>query len=151
MNMQINKKWCAALVVAGAGCLAAGAAQAQVTIGAPITPGVYGQIVIGNGAPPPVYVSTPVVVRPVAAPQPPVYLYVPDGHRRHWARYCGRYNACGRPVYFVNGHDPRARRFHYEGQRAEWRGDRREDRREWRHDEGRHLGWERGVGNPHRD
>ena len=83
--MQINKKWCTALVVAGAGCLAAGAAQAQVTIGTPITPGVYGQIVIGNGAPPPVYVSTPVVVRPVAAPQPPAYLYVPDGHRRHWA------------------------------------------------------------------
>ena len=31
----------------------------------------------------------------------PVYLYVPAGQVRRWSRYCDRYDACGRPVYFV--------------------------------------------------
>jgi hypothetical protein len=30
-----------------------------------------------------------------------VYLRVPPGHRRNWSRFCGRYDACGRPVLFV--------------------------------------------------
>jgi len=28
-------------------------------------------------------------------------LRVPPGHQKNWKRYCGRYEACGRPVYFV--------------------------------------------------
>ena len=28
-------------------------------------------------------------------------LYVPPGHAKNWGKHCGRYNACGRPVYFV--------------------------------------------------
>jgi len=31
----------------------------------------------------------------------PLYLYVPPGHQKKWAKHCGAYNACGRPVYFV--------------------------------------------------
>jgi hypothetical protein len=31
----------------------------------------------------------------------PVYLYVPPGHQKNWAKHCSRYDACGRPVYFV--------------------------------------------------
>jgi hypothetical protein len=38
-----------------------------------------------------------VVVRPQ-----PVYLWVPPGHRKHWSKHCGRYEACGVPVYFVS-------------------------------------------------
>ena len=31
----------------------------------------------------------------------PLSLYVPPGHQKNWGKYCGRYNACGQPVYFV--------------------------------------------------
>lgn len=32
---------------------------------------------------------------------PPIYLYVPPGHQKKWAKHCGQHNACGQPVYFV--------------------------------------------------
>jgi hypothetical protein len=68
-------------------------------------PGVYGRIDIGNVPQPPAVVyAQPVVIAPpqhvVVQPQP-VYLYVPPGHQKHWAKHCHRYNACGQPVYFV--------------------------------------------------
>jgi len=31
----------------------------------------------------------------------PVYLRVPPGYETHWREHCGKYGACGRPVYFV--------------------------------------------------
>jgi len=37
----------------------------------------------------------------VVVQQPPLYLYVPPGHAKNWGKHCGRYNACARPVYFV--------------------------------------------------
>ena len=66
-------------------------------------PGVYGRIDIGNMAPPLVVYPQPVIYAPprVAVVQPPIYLYVPPGHQKHWGKHCGYYNACGRPVYFV--------------------------------------------------
>ena len=67
-------------------------------------PGVYGRIDLGRVPPPAVVYAQPIVVQPpprvVAAPQP-VYLWVPPGHQKHWGKHCGRYNACGVPVYFV--------------------------------------------------
>jgi hypothetical protein len=66
-------------------------------------PGVYGRIDIGRFPQPKVVVAQPVVIRPV--PQrvaEPVYLWVPPGHRKNWGKHCGRYNACGVPVYFVD-------------------------------------------------
>ena len=33
--------------------------------------------------------------------QQPIYLRVPPGHEKHWAKHCAKYNACGQPVYFV--------------------------------------------------
>lgn len=68
-----------------------------------VQPGVYGQIVIGNAPPPPVVVAQPVIVAPapVLVQQAPIYLYVPTVYQQNWPRYCGRYNACGRPVLFV--------------------------------------------------
>jgi hypothetical protein len=37
----------------------------------------------------------------VAVYQRSVYLYVPPGHQKHWAKHCASYAACGQPVYFV--------------------------------------------------
>jgi hypothetical protein len=43
-----------------------------------------------------------VVAQPVyAAPVQPVYMYVPPTHVHQWHQHCGYYNACSRPVYFV--------------------------------------------------
>jgi hypothetical protein len=68
-------------------------------------PGVYGRVDIGNLPPPVLVYPQPIVVRRpqvvVAQPVQPVYLWVPPGHQKNWKRHCGRYNACGVPVYFV--------------------------------------------------
>ena len=67
-------------------------------------PGFYGRIDIGAVPQPPRLVyAQPIVIQParVAVVQPPLYLRVPPGHAKHWAKHCARYNACGQPVYFV--------------------------------------------------
>ena len=78
-------------------------------------PGVYGRIDIGRVAVAPVLVyAQPVVVAgPVARVQRPIYLYVPPGHQKHWAKHCAQYGACNQPVYFVQeswvrGYDDRS-------------------------------------------
>lgn len=86
--------------------LGAGAAQAQDmyingTVGGSIAPGVYGQINFGSRPPPPVLYAQPILVQRSPIAELPLYLYVPPGHSKNWRRYCGRYNACGRLVYFV--------------------------------------------------
>jgi hypothetical protein len=91
------------------GCLATlttPAVLSQPSVGVSVSiqqPGVYGRIEIGNLPPPPVVFARPirVIAAPVPAPAPPVYLYVPPGHQKHWARHCAKYSACGQPVYFV--------------------------------------------------
>ena len=82
-----------------------------------VEPGVYGRVVIGGYAEPPlVYAPQPImavdngygqVVEEVVDPayatdQPPVYLWVPEYQRLHWAQYCRDYGAVGVPVYFVD-------------------------------------------------
>lgn len=67
-------------------------------------PGVYGRIDIGRAPAPPVLLyPQPILVAPspVAVHRQPIYLHVPPGHARNWNRHCGRYQACGQPVYFV--------------------------------------------------
>ena len=68
-----------------------------------ITPGVYGQVQIGNLPPPPVFYPQPMIIfrSPSAEALPPLYLHVPPGHAKKWAKHCHQYNACNRPVYFV--------------------------------------------------
>jgi hypothetical protein len=75
----------------------------NVTVGGPLRPGVYGRIEIGNGPPPPLIYTQPVTVSQPLGPAgvQPLYLYVPPGHARKWARHCRQYDACGVPVYFV--------------------------------------------------
>ena len=66
-------------------------------------PGFYGQIDIGNAPRPVLVYPQPVVVQPVHVVQPvqPIYLHVPPGHAKNWKKYCQKYDACARPVYFV--------------------------------------------------
>jgi len=63
----------------------------------------YGQVDLANNAPPPVVYTTPVVVQPAppGVVYPPVYLRVPPGYYQNWPQYCGFYNACFYPVFFV--------------------------------------------------
>lgn len=87
---------------------AALSAVAAVDVGVGITirePGVYGRIEIGSAPPPPVLYAQPMIISQprvvVAQPAQPMYLYVPPGHAKKWGKHCHRYNACARPVYFV--------------------------------------------------
>lgn len=92
---------------------AAGATDAQprdhvnMTAGGPLRPGVYGRIEVRSAPPPPVLSPRPVVAWKEAGSgaHEPVYLYVPAGHVRRWSQHCHRYDACGRPVYFVRMDD----------------------------------------------
>lgn len=104
-------------------CAAAFPALAQTNVSISVgQPGFYGRIDLGDFAPQPVlYAPQPVIIRQVPHyVAEPVYLRVPPGHRKHWAKFCGRYDACGRPVLFVrdewytNTYVPRYRE-HYHG------------------------------------
>ena len=64
-------------------------------------PGFYGRLDIGDFPQPRLYYSQPRVIVRGSYESEPVYLRVPPGHRKHWARYCGEYNACNERVYFV--------------------------------------------------
>lgn len=94
-------------------------------------PGVYGRIDIGNYPQPAVVYAQAIVVAPapVAVYQQPIYLYVPVVYQQNWPRYCGRYGACGQPVYFVQ------EQWVQERYRQE-RGSRRDER----HEHGDHDG-----------
>ena len=65
-------------------------------------PGFYGRIDIGNAPPPVLIYPQPVIIQRVQVAQPqPIYLRVPPGHAKKWSKHCQKYDACGRPVYFV--------------------------------------------------
>ena len=108
--------------------------------------GYYGRIEIGNYPAPVLVYPQPVIIQQQRVYVEPVYVRVPEGHRKHWARHCGAYNACGRPVYFVNDswyHNTYRPRYaqehshdHHRGR--DWdRDERREDRHDGRRDERR--------------
>lgn len=85
---------------------ASAAAQAGTNVGVSIginQPGVYGRIDIGHVPQPALIVTQPVLIAPqrVVVQQQPVYMYVPPGHQRNWAKHCHAYGACAQPVYFV--------------------------------------------------
>ena len=133
--------------------LVAGAAHAQVSVGASINinvPGVYGRVDIGPQpgvayVPPAVVYAQPVIIAPspVAVHQAPIYLYVPEPYTHDWAHHCRAYKACGQPVYFVRDqwvrdryvqHHPEDHRFDHgpgpergHGNRHDDRGDRHDD------------------------
>lgn len=92
------------LLAAALVALALPALAADVGVSISISqPGVYGRVDIGRFPQPVVVLPQPVVVAAptVVVRRDPVYLWVPDEHRRHWKRHCKHYRACGVPVYFV--------------------------------------------------
>ena len=96
--------------------------RAQPTVNVSIginQPGVYGRINIGDVPPPALRRAEPVIIQqpPVVVQRRPIYLYVPPEHEQNWSRYCGRYNACGQPVYFVRDDWVRER---YEHEHPGW-------------------------------
>ena len=113
------------------------------TITGEIVPGVYGRVVLGNRAPPPLVYAQPVIAVPVVVAEPvplqPLYLHVPPGHAKHWRKHCHEYNACNRPVYFVrsaeyeSGYRPERRQEHEHGHHRD-HGDRDDERGD--HDRG---------------
>ncbi|MEP6874896.1 MAG: hypothetical protein ABI887_11070 [Burkholderiales bacterium] len=132
------------LIALGLAALAIGSAQAQPQVGVSVSvhqPGVWGRINIGGLPPPALVLPQPVLISPprVAIQREPIYLYVPPTHQQNWRRYCGRYGACGQPVYFVQDRWVRER---YAEHHPGW-------------DRGRHRGWDhrddrgRGHGRGH--
>ncbi|HEX2518386.1 MAG TPA: hypothetical protein VHK04_02460 [Castellaniella sp.] len=127
--------------------LAAASLPVMAQVGVSISvgePGFYGQLNMGGAPAPQLIYPQPVVIAP--APQfvgvPPIYLHVPPGQAKKWRNYCGRYNACGRPVYFVRDDWYRDRYVPYY---REHRGDYDRDR-----GHGRDRGdWGRGHGHGH--
>ena len=94
----------AGLGLAGLLAAAAPAMAADVNVGVSIgfsQPGVYGRVDIGTYPQPQVIVAQPVIIQRPSRMPAPVYLWVPPGHQKNWKKHCGRYNACGVPVYFV--------------------------------------------------
>jgi hypothetical protein len=143
------------LLVAGCFAVMASTQTLAADVGVSVTigqPGFYGHIDIGDFPQPRVIYTTPVVIQPVpvGVVEQPVYLRVPPGHRKHWGKYCGRYDACGRPVYFVrdswynNVYVPQ----YHERHRKENRGDHDGDDD---HDNGRGHGHGHGHDHGHDD
>lgn len=93
-------------------------------------PGYYGRIDIGDFGRPQLVYREPVVIYPVSVRREPVYLHVPPGHAKNWRKHCGKYNACGERVYFVQDswyereYVPRYQAMHH---RDHGRDDRHED------------------------
>lgn len=143
----------AATIAVGMAIATPALAQVSISVG---QPGFYGQLNVGGYPPPVLYSPQPVIIQRgyVGAP---VYLRVPEGHRRHWAHNCYRYNACGRQVYFVqdswyhNTYAPRYREHYRPGPAYGYREPHRDFRDDHRgrgpdrgHDRGPDRGHDRG-------
>jgi hypothetical protein len=133
----MKKYLIAALLVSAASGAMAQSVGVDISIGGP---GYYGNIQLGDfGRPPVVYAQPMIIDRTVHYSGAPMYLRVPPGHAKKWSKHCGAYNACGRPVYFVqdswyqNTYAPRYRETHGGG--GHEGGGRRDDRQDYRQDD----------------
>jgi len=90
------------LVFAGTAVTSALATEVGVAITAG-QPGFYGRIEIGSLPQPRLIYAQPVIIEQARVVEPtlPIYLHVPPGHAKNWPKHCRKYDACGRPVYFV--------------------------------------------------
>jgi hypothetical protein len=64
-------------------------------------PSYYGRVDIVGYPQPQVVYAEPVVIQRATVVREPVYVRVPQVQTQNWRRYCGSYNACNRPTYFV--------------------------------------------------
>lgn len=65
-------------------------------------PGYYGPVVIDDYYPDPrLMYPDPIVIDRAHQQGRPLYLHVPPGHAKDWNKHCKHYDACYRPVYFV--------------------------------------------------
>ena len=87
----------AALTIAAASPALAADVGVSISIG---NPGFYGRIDIGDYPQPRLIYHEPRLIQRVA-PREPIYLHVPPGHAKNWRKHCGKYDACGERVYFV--------------------------------------------------
>lgn len=115
----------------------------SVTIG---HPGFYGTIEIGDTRPRLIYAEPKYIYRaPRGEVVHPLYLRVPPGHARNWRKHCHKYDACGRPAYFVQ--DSWYRSVYVPHYRERHRDDRRDgDDRDWRDDRGEGRDRHKGKG-----
>lgn len=103
-------------------------------------PGFYGRLDIGDAPRPRILYRDPIVVERVQVREP-IYMRVPPGHAKHWKKHCHEYNACGRPVYFVQNdwyndvYSPYYRKQHG-----------KHDRDDDRHEQGKGHGKDNGHG-----
>lgn len=145
------------IIAAAAIFAAAIPSMAQVSVNIHIgEPDYYGRIDTRSFAPPPVYVSQPVIIeRTVHYRDEPVYLRVPPGHRKKWSKHCHRYNACGQRVLFVqdgwysNTYAPRVREVSYRGDGRRDGGRRHHDHDDDRRGHGKDRDHDRGHGKGH--
>ena len=132
-------KLAALILAAGAMSPAFAVTDVGISIGI-MQPGVYGRIDIGAYPQPVLVYPEPVIIRPapIAVYRQPIYLYAPPAHQTNWRRYCGYYNACAQPVYFVQEQWVRER---YEREHPGW-----QDKRGKHDNRGKH-----GKRGKHRD
>jgi hypothetical protein len=140
--MKLLMAFMALTIAASALPLSATEVGVSITVG---EPGFYGHLEIGTLDRPRLVYAQPILVERRYRALAPVYLHVPPGHAKNWRRYCARYDACLRPVYFVRSdwyetvYAPKYRKAHGQERREERRED-REERREDRRESGRENG-----------
>lgn len=77
-------------------------ASAEVGVSVSIgEPGFYGRIDIGDYPRPRLIYDEPRIIERARGGSP-LYLRVPPGHAKDWGKHCKHYDACARPVYFVD-------------------------------------------------
>lgn len=118
-------------IAALAGCVGPRGPDVAVRASGEIAPGVYGRVDVRNRPPPPVVYAEPVIIVRQPRYAAPVYLHVPPGHAKNWAKYCHRYDACGVPVYFVKSKEYEPGYRHPQKRKGD-RDDDDDDRRGWR-------------------
>jgi hypothetical protein len=81
----------------------AAVSASEVALSVYARPGSYGAIDVRDLPTPRLVYEEPVIIhsRPPVV-RDPVYVHVPPGHAKHWSKHCRKYNACDRPVYFVD-------------------------------------------------
>jgi hypothetical protein len=142
----VKRYFCAVMMSVASLPVLAADVGVSVTVG---QPGFYGTIDLGNfPQPPQVIYPQPVLIQrvPVDMAPPPLYLRVPPGHAKNWRKHCRKYNACDRPVYFVQEqwyNDVYVPRYREHGpNRDDRRGDGND--RDNGHDNGKHKGRDKG-------